>query len=54
MRVLYKSVGCLIFTGGNIWGGAGGDLIQIEVDPSGAAISLKRHVSHSGKKLRTR
>lgn len=36
MQVLYKGEGCLIFTGGNIWGGAGGDLIQIEVDASGA------------------
>lgn len=36
MQVLYKGEGCLIFTGGNIWGGAGGDLIQIQVDPSGA------------------
>ena len=36
MQVLYKGEGCLIFTGGNIWGGAGGDLMQIEVDPSGA------------------
>lgn len=35
MQVLYKGEGCLIFTGGNIWGGAGGDLMQIEVDPSG-------------------
>jgi len=35
MQVLYKGEGYLIFTGGNIWGGAGGDLIQIEVDPSG-------------------
>ena len=36
MQVLYKGEGCLIFTGGNVWGAAGGDLIQIEVDPSGA------------------
>lgn len=36
MQALYKSEGCLIFTDGNIWGGAGGDLVQIEVDPSGA------------------
>lgn len=35
MQVLYKGEGCLIFTGGNIWGGGGGDLIQIAVDPSG-------------------
>lgn len=36
MQVFYKGEGCLIFTGGNVWGGAGGDLIQIEVDTSGA------------------
>jgi hypothetical protein len=36
MQVLYRGEGCLIFTGGNIWGGAGGQLIQIHVDPSGA------------------
>jgi len=36
MQVLYKGEGCLIFTGGNIWGGGGSELIQIEVDPSGA------------------
>jgi hypothetical protein len=35
MQVLYKNEGCLIFTGGNVWGGAGGDLVQIEADPSG-------------------
>jgi hypothetical protein len=36
MQVLYKGEGCLIFTAGNIWGTAGGDLIQITFDPSGA------------------
>ena len=36
MQVLYRGEGCLIFTDGNIWGGAGGDLVQIEHDPSGA------------------
>jgi hypothetical protein len=35
MQVLYRGEGCLIFTDGNIWGSAGGDLIQIEHDPSG-------------------
>jgi hypothetical protein len=34
MQVLYKDEGCLIFTGGNVWGGGGGDLIQMEADPS--------------------
>lgn len=36
MQVLYKNEGCLAFTGGNVWGGAGGDLVQIHHDPSGA------------------
>ena len=36
VQALYKGEGCLIVTGGNVWGGAGGDLIQIEADPSGA------------------
>jgi hypothetical protein len=35
MQVYYKNEGCLIFTDGNVWGGAGGDLVQIEADPSG-------------------
>ncbi len=36
MQALYKGEGCLIFADGNAWGGAGGDLIQIQHDPSGA------------------
>lgn len=36
MQVLFRGEGCLIFTGGNVWGGAGGDLIQIHADPTGA------------------
>jgi hypothetical protein len=36
MQALYAGEGCLIFTDGNVWGGAGGDLIQIHVDTSGA------------------
>lgn len=36
MQVLYKDEGCLIFTNGNVWGGAGGDLIGIAHDASGA------------------
>jgi hypothetical protein len=36
MQVLYKGEGCLVVTNGNVWGAAGGDLIQIEVDPKGA------------------
>jgi hypothetical protein len=36
LQALYKGEGCLIVTGGNRWGGAGGDLIQMSVDPTGA------------------
>lgn len=36
MQAYYKGEGCLIFTAGNIWGGAGGDLMRIEHDASGA------------------
>lgn len=36
MQVLYKGHGCLTFTDGNVWGGAGGDLITIQHDSSGA------------------
>jgi hypothetical protein len=36
MQALFKDEGCLILTDGNVWGGAGGDVIQIEADPSGA------------------
>jgi hypothetical protein len=36
MQVLYKGEGCLIFTGGNAWGGGGSDLIRIEHDAGGA------------------
>ncbi len=36
MQALYKGEGCLILTGGNVFGGGGGTLIQIEADPSGA------------------
>lgn len=36
MQALYTGEGCLIFASGNPWGGAGGDLIGIEHDASGA------------------
>lgn len=36
MQVLYAGEGCLTFTGGNIWGGGGNELIRIWADPSGA------------------
>jgi hypothetical protein len=36
LQALFREEGCLIFTGGNVWGGGGSELIQIEVDPSGA------------------
>jgi hypothetical protein len=36
MQVLYRGQGCLTFTGGNVWGGGGGELVLIEVDSSGS------------------
>lgn len=36
MQVLYKGEGCLVFTGGNVWGSSGGDLVAIHHDASGA------------------
>lgn len=36
MQALYKGEGCLIFTGGNVWGGGAGDLLTIAADTSGA------------------
>ena len=36
VQAWFKGEGCVIVTGGNVWGGAGGDLIQIEHDASGA------------------
>ncbi|HEY0819923.1 MAG TPA: hypothetical protein VGD46_14160, partial [Rhizobacter sp.] len=36
MQVVYKGEGCLIFTGGNVWGSSGGDLVAIYHDASGA------------------
>lgn len=35
LQAVYRGEGCLIFTGGNVWGGSGGDLIQIAVDTAG-------------------
>lgn len=36
LQALYKGEGCLIFTGGNVWGGAGGELMSIQHDSTGA------------------
>ncbi len=36
MQAFYKGEGCLIFTNGSVFGGAGGDLISIIHDASGA------------------
>ena len=36
MQVLYKGEGCLVFTGGNVWGAAGGDLIGIHHEATNA------------------
>ncbi|MGB0956801.1 MAG: hypothetical protein ACPGZP_12515 [Panacagrimonas sp.] len=35
LEALYAGEGCLTFADGNIWGGAGGDLLKIHVDPTG-------------------
>ncbi|GAP34962.1 hypothetical protein ABXN37_07330 [Piscinibacter sakaiensis] len=35
MQAFYSGEGCLIFTDGNVWGGAGGDLIRIDHDAAG-------------------
>lgn len=35
MQVLYREEGCLIFADGGVFGSAGGELIQIQHDPSG-------------------
>lgn len=34
MQTLYRSEGCLTFTGGNIWGGGGNELVAIHHDKS--------------------
>ncbi len=36
---LYRGEGCLTFTGGNIFGGGGEELIRITVDPKGVCIA---------------
>jgi len=36
LQVLYKSEGCLTYTGGNVFGGGSNKLIRITVDPKGA------------------
>jgi hypothetical protein len=35
IEILYKGEGCLVFTGGNIFGGGSNELIRIENDPKG-------------------
>ncbi len=35
LQATWKGEGCLSFTGGNVWGGGGNELIRIEVDPAG-------------------
>jgi hypothetical protein len=38
MQALVKNEGCLTYTGGNVFGGGGNQLIRIEVDPSGKCL----------------
>ena len=35
LQVYYKNEGCLTYTGGNVYGGGGNELIRITVDPKG-------------------
>ncbi|HZF78878.1 MAG TPA: hypothetical protein VEZ89_03720 [Rubrivivax sp.] len=35
MQVLFSGEGCLVFSDGNVWGAAGGDLIAIHHDATG-------------------
>ena len=35
MEVYYKGEGCLTYTGGNVFGGGGNELLRINVDPKG-------------------
>ena len=35
MQVYYKNEGCLTYTGGNVFGGGGNELIRITADPKG-------------------
>lgn len=38
LQVLYKGEGCLTYTGGNVFGGGGNELIAITVDPKGECL----------------
>jgi len=38
LQVLYKGEGCLTYTGGNVFGGGGNELIAITVDPKGQCL----------------
>lgn len=35
LQMYYKNEGCLTYTGGNVFGGGGNELIRITVDPKG-------------------
>ena len=35
VHLIYKGEGCLSFTGGNVYGGGGNELVRITADPSG-------------------
>ena len=38
IQTMYKGEGCLSFTGGNIYGGGGNELLRIEVAPKGGCL----------------
>jgi hypothetical protein len=39
LQTLYRGEGCLTFTGGNIFGGGGEELLRITVDPKGTCLA---------------
>ncbi len=38
IQVLYRGEGCLTYTGGNVFGGGGSELIRITVNPKGGCL----------------
>jgi hypothetical protein len=40
IEILYRGEGCLVFTGGNQFGGGSNELIRIENDPQGSCFKI--------------
>jgi hypothetical protein len=38
LQVIYRNEGCLTYTGGNVFGGGGSELIRITVAPKGGCL----------------